>query len=195
MARTVKPTVLSTHVRLALDRIIKENDGHLRGFLRQRLSDEAEREDVAQEIFLKLARYDAIAEVRNPKSFLFRMAENIIRDRARARLSRKTDKHQTIEEQILADPQPSQERALMHKQKLGILQQAILELDLPVRRAFLLSRYEGLKYREIADRMGLSIKTIEGYISVALEHFRQAVQRQETGEMAVHTSLKEEDEQ
>ncbi|HEY0298800.1 MAG TPA: RNA polymerase sigma-70 factor [Arachidicoccus sp.] len=40
------------------------------------------------------------------------------------------------------------------------------------REAFILSRYENLSYREISDRMGISVKTVESYISKVLKFLR-----------------------
>ncbi|MCL2098483.1 MAG: RNA polymerase sigma-70 factor [Bacteroidales bacterium] len=47
----------------------------------------------------------------------------------------------------------------------------------PVRESFILSRKYGMSYQEIAQRMGVSEKSIERYISIALKTFRQKLSR------------------
>ncbi len=50
---------------------------------------------------------------------------------------------------------------------------ALAKLSLPVRTAFEKSRYEDKKNREIAEELGISIKTVEAHISKALKHLRE----------------------
>jgi len=66
------------------------------------------------------------------------------------------------------------EEATGDKQKVEIINVAIEELSPKCREAFLLSRYNQLKYKEIADVMGISVKTVEIHISKALSQLRQA---------------------
>ena len=53
------------------------------------------------------------------------------------------------------------------------LRLALGELPQQCRTIFQLSRFEELKYREIADRMGISVKTVEGQMGKALRILRQ----------------------
>jgi len=53
-----------------------------------------------------------------------------------------------------------------------LVEKAINELPEQCRKAFELSRYEELKYKEIADKMGISVKTVETHISHALKKLR-----------------------
>ena len=56
-----------------------------------------------------------------------------------------------------------------------IIQQSIDSLPLRCREIFLLSRMEGLKHKEIAERLQLSVNTVEGQISIALRKLREAL--------------------
>ena len=53
-----------------------------------------------------------------------------------------------------------------------LVEKAINELPEQCRKVFELSRYEELKYKEIADKMGISVKTVETHISHALKRLR-----------------------
>jgi len=53
-----------------------------------------------------------------------------------------------------------------------LVEKAINELPEQCRKAFELSRYNELKYKEIADKMGISVKTVETHISHALKILR-----------------------
>lgn len=56
-----------------------------------------------------------------------------------------------------------------------IIQQAMDSLPLRCREIFMLSRIEGLKHKEIAERLQLSVNTVEGQISIALRKLREAL--------------------
>ena len=53
-----------------------------------------------------------------------------------------------------------------------LAEKAISELPEQCRKVFELSRYDGLKYKEIAERMGISVKTVETHMSHALKILR-----------------------
>lgn len=53
------------------------------------------------------------------------------------------------------------------------IQKAIDELPEKCREVFMLQRFESLKYQEIADRLGISVKTVEAQMSKALQHLRE----------------------
>lgn len=53
-----------------------------------------------------------------------------------------------------------------------LIQKSISELPEKCREVFVLSRYENMKYKEIADQLGISVKTVEAQMSKALQHLR-----------------------
>lgn len=60
-------------------------------------------------------------------------------------------------------------------ERINKLINAIEQLPPKCKQAFELSRFENLKYREIAETMNISIKTVEIHVSKALFLLRQAV--------------------
>jgi len=57
-----------------------------------------------------------------------------------------------------------------------LAEKAIDDLPKQCRKVFELSRYDGLKYREIAEKLGISIKTVEAHMSYALKKLRMSLQ-------------------
>jgi RNA polymerase sigma-70 factor (ECF subfamily) len=130
--------------------------GHwLLAFLRRRFGAQ-DAEDLAQEAYLRVAR--TTAEVRNPRAFLARVALNVARDQIRRRRARPALVREDAA--IAADP-GSQAEALL-------LKEAILALPPKLQEVFVLSRFAGLTYEEIAHRCGISVKTVEGRMTKAL---------------------------
>ncbi len=61
---------------------------------------------------------------------------------------------------------------LIAKETEQLIQEAINELPEKCREIFLLNRFESMKYQEIADHLGISVKTVETQMSKALQHMR-----------------------
>lgn len=159
----------------ALGRIAAEHGAALRRFLRSRVYDPSEQEELAQESFVRLSQVETVATLDNPKAFLFRIAENLVRDRRRRQMARRHLSYEPIDDMGLADPAPRPDVVLVHRDALARVKAAILDLEEPARTAFLLSRYRDMSYPEIAVHMGVSVKTVEKYISSALVVLRGSV--------------------
>lgn len=159
----------------ALGRIAADHGAALKRFLRSRVFDPSEQDDLAQESFVRLSQVEAVATLDNPRAFLFRIAENLVRDRRRRRMARRNVSYEPIDDLELADPAPQPDVVLVHRDALARVQAAVLALDEPARTAFLLSRYRDMSYPEIADHMQVSVKTVEKYISSALVVLRGSV--------------------
>lgn len=115
--------------------------------------------DVVQETYLRVAPH-AEAGIRHPKAFLLQVALNLVRDRGR-RESRRT---LAMEDHCppTAEAPPQFDRIL--------LAQIVTAMPPLYRDVFVLSRFEGMTYPEIARSLGVSVKTVEWRMSRALEH-------------------------
>ena len=115
-------------------------------------------EELMQETYLRIAPYKEQGTIKHPRALLLRIATNIGVDLGR-RSARAADCRPASD----SSTQPPQfERVL--------LQQVVLSLPEPLRDVFVLSRFAGLTYEEIAARLGLSVKTVEWRMSKALAH-------------------------
>ncbi len=153
----------------------KELRRPLRRHLRRRLGSGEAAEDAEQETFLRMLRYQAVDDPGERRALLFRIAASVVADHHRHAKSRRTNDHCVIDEQELASDDPQPDRKLANHQNLAPLQRAILALPPRCREVFLLHRFEGLSYRDIARRFGTSERTIENQISHALAVCRRAL--------------------
>lgn len=167
--------------RREVARIVQAHAGDLRRFLASRVPDPSERDEILQESFLRLAAYPSVAGLENPRAFLFRIAENLMRDRRRRARTRRQDRHESIEDHDLTDPAPKPDVVVQHREALARTRAAILALDEPMRTAFVMSRYREMSYVQIAVAMKISVKTVEKYVSSALAQLRQAVGSDRSG--------------
>lgn len=119
-------------------------------------------EDVAQEALLRTVTHQGRAEVIHPRAFLGQVARNIAVDHAR-RLEARGGALALEELDDASAPwvAPDQETGLL-------LKQIILGLPPIYRDVFVLNRFVGLTYGEIAERFGITTKAVEYRMSRAL---------------------------
>jgi len=132
--------------------------------------------DVLQETYLRLAETDQVGPVRSPKAYLFRIAVNIAGDRRRAE-NRRLTAYEVDNLLDIPDDQPDAERVIEGRSEIDLLKRAIAELPERRRRVLLWSRVEGLPNREIAKRIGVTVRTVETDLKQAIEHCAQRLRR------------------
>ena len=151
--------------------IFDEHFGDVRNFIYYRSGDQNLATDVAQDTFLRL--WEKAPEILNGnvKALLFKIAGDIFISHLR---KRKVEMKYTarIPDQEFSD---SPYDLMRYKEMLRNYEQALESLPEKQRAVFLLSRMDGLKYFEIADYMGISIKTVEKRMKNALQCLREAM--------------------
>jgi RNA polymerase sigma factor (sigma-70 family) len=141
--------------------------GALTAFFRRRLPDAAEAEDMTQEVFIRLAR-SAKADGDAPDSYVFAIAANLLRDRARREKVRADYRDaKRLEDYVGIDPLDPF-RIAAGRQDLSKLTLAIANLPEKTRRIFTLYRIENIDKQRLAETFGLSVRMIEIHIQRAL---------------------------
>ena len=108
---------------------------------------------------------------------LFRIANNLVFEYHRTRKRHHAGDHVSLTEMDeLQTPAPSVESIIDARRAIDILlKRTIIELPPKCRLAFMLSRFDGMSYPQIAQRMGISVKMVEKHITKALLACRAAV--------------------
>ena len=136
------------------------------------LKNEAEAEDVTQDIFLQVwDNRSLMGQVVSIRAYLFRMTRNTIFNRfKRSKMHLQYIRQsETREAELSVDPG----RRITTEDLLEMIELAIENLPEQGRRVFKMSRYEHLSYNEIAERLGISPHTVQFHISEALSRLRK----------------------
>lgn len=154
----------------AFDSIFRAHYAHLVAFSQGMLRDRSAAEDVAQEVLLELWRRRAeIAISESLRAYLLRATRNRSLNQLRhANVAKRAEPHIVGEESVNATG-PS---LLVAGELRAALTAAVAELPPGCREVFELSRGQGLRYAEIADTLGISVKTVESQMGKALRHLR-----------------------
>lgn len=132
-------------------------------------------EDLAQELFIKLASRDRSVTAENPVALIYRIAGNVMLDRARgeARAASRDAAWRLVSHASLGGvdvvAEPTAEEAAASRQRLRALVDAVSDLPPQMQRAFRLHKLDGHSHAETARLMGLSVKSVEKHISAALK--------------------------
>lgn len=154
-----------------LEQIFRDHYASLCAFVYRYTGSDEVAEDIVQELFLAIWRDPARwAESRSVRLLLFAAARNRALDYLRHRRVRERHAQRVVAEvRAIA---PAVDDAAANAEIRDALDAAMESLPPRAREIFRLNRADGLSYREIAERLGVSIKTVETQMSRTLKKLR-----------------------
>lgn len=130
-------------------------------------------EDVVQEVFISLWKRRNEVQIVSLKSYLYQATRFQVFKAIRAEKADRDffDRLATVSRQVLA------EDPLLLKELAGLYEQVLATLPADEQEIFRLQRDEGLTYRQIAEKKGISVKTVEKKMSQALKQLRNGLDK------------------
>lgn len=126
-------------------------------------------EDLAQEAFLRGYMTELSERIARPRAYLIRIARNLAIDELRRRRGRPLYLEDFDSKDVLLDERNGRaEERFDAQRKLTIIAEALATLPPEWRKAFLLRKMEGLRVKEIARRLDLSVSAVEKRLARAL---------------------------
>jgi RNA polymerase sigma factor (sigma-70 family) len=125
-------------------------------------------DDLVQETYARLLRARDRGAIESPRGLLFTTARNAARDLFRRRTAANTI---PITENVVGrvfDDAPNAAEVASRRQETDLLVAAIAELPSRCREILVLRKFENLSHREIAEKLGISIHTVESQLTKAL---------------------------
>jgi len=149
-----------------LTRVFMESSPVLHHFLRRFLRRPQDIEDVVQETYLKAYAAEKITDISHPRAYLFSIAKNIALGELLKKSSQITGYIEECKSEIAVLSSATMETELEAQQSVGVYCEAIAQLPEKCRRVFLLRKVHGLKQREIAETLGISLRMVEKHLRV-----------------------------
>lgn len=155
--------------QVSFEKVYFKHAEHLRNFLYYKSGNLQMAEDLTQDAFAKLWERCASVVSMRAKSFLFTIANNLFLNQVKhKKVVLKFQQHRHKEKDY-QDPQ-----FLMEEDEFkSKLEKAISNLPESQREVFLMNRIDGLKYREIAESLGISVKAVEKRMHKALKELKE----------------------
>lgn len=152
----------------AVESLYLAHHGWLQMWLRKKLANAADAADIAHDTFVRVLASRHRTRIAEPRAFLTTIAKGLVIDSwRRQEIERAYREAQALQPEQLA---PSPETHLLIVETLARIDRLLDGLKPKVRTAFLLAQIEELPYAEIAQRMGVTVRSIERHVAEALYH-------------------------
>ena len=166
--------------------IFRQEQSRLRNFIRRRVADDADIEDILQDVFSELVEaYRLMQPIEQVGAWLFRVARNRIIDRFRKKQpERIEDVHAPLNsegqhvrwEEMLPSPDAGPEASYARSILLEELEAALDELPEAQREAFLAHEIEGRSFKDLVAETGISVSSLLSRKHNAVIYLRKRLQ-------------------
>ena len=140
-------------------------------YLRTFTKDEEMIQDVIQDAFVTILEKDKLESVSNIRNYLFSCVRNKLFNSIKSENAR-----ERIKTEMRVEPEGVQESQFRRREELIILtEKAVDTLPASCKTIFTMAKIEGLSYRQIAEKLSLSVKTVETQMGIAFRKIREYV--------------------
>jgi RNA polymerase sigma factor (sigma-70 family) len=187
MKQTVSMDGMAADQDQRISETIGREQARLRNFIRSRVPDPGDAEDILQDVFYELVEaYRLMKPIQQVSAWMFRVARNRITDLFRKRKREGLQDQQALEmedgelftlEDFLPSSDGGPEAAYARRVLLEELDEALSELPAEQRDAFIAHEIEGRSFKELAAESGLSVNTLLSRKHYAVLHLRERLRR------------------
>jgi len=182
-AASLERMVLEQDERIS--EVVKRERSRLRNFIRRRVPDSEDAEDILQDVFYALVEADRLlVPIEHVTGWLFRVARNRITDLFRKKrpgnfgdvMIAEDDDELSRLEDLLPSPDAGPDALYARNVLLEELEAALDELTEEQRQVFVAHELEGRSFKEIAADTGVSVNTLLSRKHYAVLHLRERLQ-------------------
>src|SRR5882762_7520287 len=168
-----------------ISEIVAGERSRLRNFIRRRVPDPSDAEDIVQEVFSELVEANRLLmPIQHVTGWLFRVARNRITDLFRKKKPERFSENARAEqddelprlEDLLPSPDAGPDAIYARNVLLSELESAVEELPPEQREVFVAHELEGRSFKELAAETGMSVNTLLSRKRYAVLHLRERLQ-------------------
>src|SRR5579862_3157132 len=151
-------------------------EAQLRGWLKRVTPPGLEVDDLIQEAYAKLAGLATVANITQPKAYLYQIVKRLMSDHLRRAHVISIEAVAEIAQLSVLDEGPTPERILSGRQELERVYRAIVALPGPCRAVFVMRKFDGKSQKAIAAELQISENIVEKRMSRALRMILEQLQ-------------------
>ncbi|MGB8887142.1 MAG: sigma-70 family RNA polymerase sigma factor [Candidatus Korobacteraceae bacterium] len=168
-----------------MSEVVRQEQSRLRNFIRRRVPDPRDAEDILQDVFYELVEATRLLmPIDHVTGWLFRVARNRITDLFRKKRPEAFGDSNVVDEDgellrledLLPSPDAGPEAAYARSVMLDELESALAELAEEQREVFIAHELEGRSFKELAAETGVGVNTLLSRKRYAVLHLRQRLQ-------------------
>ena len=166
--------------------VVKREQSRLRNFIRRRVPDPLDAEDILQEVFYRLVEANRLLmPIEHVTGWLFRVARNRITDLFRKKEPENFSEIEPVDEgnellqfeDLLPSPDAGPEAIYARRVLLDEMERALDELPQEQRAVFVAHEFEGRSFKELSAATGESVNTLLSRKRYAVLHLRERLRR------------------
>jgi RNA polymerase sigma factor (sigma-70 family) len=168
--------------------VVKREQSRLRNFIRRRVPDPLDAEDVLQDVFYRLVEANRLLmPIEHMTGWLFRVARNRITDLFRKKEPENFSEIEAVGEDeedewlpfedLLPSPEAGPEALYARSVMLDELERAVAELPKDQRDVFIAHEFDGRSFKELSAESGVSVNTLLSRKRYAVLHLRERLRR------------------
>lgn len=164
-------TLLGKRDEIAFEQVFKTHFKRLHAYAFTLLQNETEAEEIVQQVFFKLwDRNESLSISGSVTAYLYRAVHNESLNHIKHQKVKTSHQLQVAYRMKNESEQPG--KKLLGRELEKKIHEALNELPEQCRTIFQMSRFDDMKYREIADKLDISVKTVENQMGKALKLMR-----------------------
>ncbi|MGL1958865.1 MAG: RNA polymerase sigma factor [Colwellia sp.] len=157
--------------------VFQQSKSALKRFISGYLIKSEDIDDVCQETFLRTYKSTLQREISSPKSFMFRVAKNLIISDYRKASTKLNEYVEDIDlVDSIIDPE-NLENDILAQERLGVMFESIASLPNKCRQVVIMRKVYGFSTKEIAKRMNIAPSTVSNYITRGMCTYNDAVNK------------------
>ena len=137
----------------------------LRSRLRRMFIHGLEVDDVIQEMYARIVSQPSLEAIKYPRQYAFQTATAIVIDHLRRSRVISINAAGSLDQLEISAPEASPEQQLEFREEIAAVAQLLALLPERTREVLIMRRVEGLSQQETADKLGISVKTVEKHMA------------------------------
>ncbi|RLQ21111.1 sigma-70 family RNA polymerase sigma factor [Seongchinamella sediminis] len=164
-----------------MTREISKLHGRLQRYVSRFCKTREDAEDITQEAFLRVLEAGSKGDIRHPQAYLYRTARNLSLNMLASKSHQLSSYIEDLPDTTVIEDGVPLDSQISHEQRFELFCHAALDLPERCREVLILRKVYGLSQKQVAERLDISISTVEKHLAKALARCAAYMQRVETG--------------